>query len=415
MKGKEILIIAYRFPPMGGIGTRRWAKFAKYLVNRNYTVHVVTSQYPYLDKVNWLNDIKHKNIKVHYLKTDYPAWVIKGGNGLWFRIKFKMWRITVQKKKYYLDPAQGWEKYFLPYSRDLIRNRKIKNVIVTGPPNSLHYYATYLKIEIPQINLIQDYRDQWNDSIDFEYKTYLKQFWHKEQSALMELFTITYSDKILFVSNDMRNNYLNLYSNYSNKFDVLHNGFDKDDYPANSQKNCDQFKVVYIGGLAFGRELIVPQIAEAIIVLNDDFINQNLKFTFYSNLSLSQFKNDKNFNIICKHFIFNDYIPFDRIPETLQSYSFGLSVNSKVNPHAFGTKVFDYMAMGMNIIHISEEGELSSILRNKNQLVSDFCTESLKMLLINMKKSCKDNKLENENYDQFDLAVLTEQLETHFK
>lgn len=415
MIGKEILIISYRFPPMGGIGTRRWAKFAKYLANLDYIVHVVTSQYPHLDKVNWLKDIQHPNINVHYLKSDYPTWVIKGGTGLWFRFKFKIWRNSVKIRKYYLDPAQGWEKYFIPYTRDLIRNRKIKNVIVTGPPNSLHYFATFLKVEIPQINLIQDYRDQWNDSIDYEYKTYLKHFWHKERSAFMELFTITYSDKILFVSSDMKSNYSNLYKNYADKFDVLYNGFDSDDYPVESLVNERKFNIIYIGGLAFGRELVVNQLAEAINELNDEFINQNLKISFYSNLTLTQYINDRNFNIIKKHFTFNDYIPFNEIPDKLKNYSFGLSVNSKANPHAFGTKVFDYMAMGMKIVHISDDGELSSILRSKGQFVSNFCTESLKGLLINMKNSFIDAKQNNVNYDQFNLSILTNKLITLFE
>ena len=47
-----ILIVAYQFYPRGGVGTRRWSKFVKYL-STDHEVHVLSAKYPYEDKVNF--------------------------------------------------------------------------------------------------------------------------------------------------------------------------------------------------------------------------------------------------------------------------------------------------------------------------------------------------------------------------
>jgi hypothetical protein len=77
----DILIIAYKFPPMGGIGTRRWAKFSKYLARKGYKVHILTINYPYIDKMNWYKDIAdEKKIIIHRVKPCYPLALLKEYN-----------------------------------------------------------------------------------------------------------------------------------------------------------------------------------------------------------------------------------------------------------------------------------------------------------------------------------------------
>ena len=69
---KHILLASYVFPPYPDIGSRRWAKFAKYLARDGFNVHVVAARNPFKEQSLWTADIKHENIYLHYLPPFFP-------------------------------------------------------------------------------------------------------------------------------------------------------------------------------------------------------------------------------------------------------------------------------------------------------------------------------------------------------
>ena len=73
-----ILLICHGFPPVRGIGGRRWAKFAKELARRGYTVHVIRSagSKGRMDSL-WSEDTRHEGIVHHPLPHAYPAVMTK--------------------------------------------------------------------------------------------------------------------------------------------------------------------------------------------------------------------------------------------------------------------------------------------------------------------------------------------------
>ena len=161
---KNILIIAYKFPPMGGIGTRRWAKFAKYFTKLGYKVHILTIEYKKEEEINWFHDIKdNENIIIHRIKSGYPLWLMNLSSNKAISFVQKVCNFLLKKTFFYIDIAQNWAKYMIPEAKKIILDNDIQNVIVTSPTHSVAYYATYLKIDLPHINLIQDFRDNWND------------------------------------------------------------------------------------------------------------------------------------------------------------------------------------------------------------------------------------------------------------
>ena len=201
---KEILVIAYKFPPMGGIGTRRWAKFAKYLAKDGYRVHILTINYNKIDNVNWLHDVEgNENIIIHRVNSGYPLWLMTLSSNRYLEWFQKVLNVILKRTFFYMDVAQNWAKYMLPEAKKIIKDNGIKNVIVTSPPHSIAYYASYLKIDLPHIQLIQDFRDNWNDDVPYEYPQTLKFFWQKEKSAYMEWFVVKYSDIIMNVTQDI--------------------------------------------------------------------------------------------------------------------------------------------------------------------------------------------------------------------
>lgn len=399
---------------MGGVGSRRWAKFSKLLARRGYEVEVITTKYPYVDKVNWSYDVEHPNISVHHIKAGIASTLLKESKSNIERIVGYIFNRLFKPLFYYLDSGQRWHKYLIPYARHLIRQKKIRNVIVTGPPSSVHYFASFLKIENPLINLIQDFRDTWNDDIDYEYKTSLRFFWQKERSAMMEDFAFFHADKIIFVTKDIETRYSKQYPIFQDKFAVVYNGYDRDDLRHSMSKVSNangSFSLVYAGNLGLGREKAIPLLAEAIDLQDDDYVS-DLRINIFSNIRLKDFEDHPSYQSIRRHVSFQDPVDPQQISEIISSHSYGLSINSEIYPYAFGTKVFDYMGAGKKILLISNGGELYDYLKRKGSFAAKYCVSEIASELKKMKMDYLKSGNPVNEYPEFDLETLTDKIES---
>jgi len=412
---KKILIITYKFPPMGGIGTRRWVKFAKYLSKLGYQVHILTRDYHFIDKTTWSDDVD-KNIIIHKFKSYYPSWLLsESSNYFTFQIK-RYSNFILKKTLFYLDNAQYDAKNILSNSKGIIEKYQIQNVIATGHPVSINYISSYLKIDNSDINLIQDYRDNWNDLNLYQYGKSggFCFFKRKEESARKEFFTLFYADKVLNVSEDLTLKLAKKHKSLEDKFLTLTNGYDHDDFNNITSSNTS-FNIIYAGSLFNERIEAVYLLLDAIISLNDAYINNNFRVVIYSNYNVGRM--DKKYEkLINKNIIFKAFIPPREVLKEISTFSFCLSINSKFASYAFGTKIFDYMALNKSILHVSNRGALFNMIKEKNQFVSEYNLEEMKETLLNMKEYYINNinNAQQENYEEFSIFELTLKLEKLF-
>ena len=410
---KNILIIAYRFPPMGGIGTRRCAKYAKYLAKLGYKVHVITIQYDRVDAMNWLYDIEdNNNIIVHRVKSGYPLWLMYTSKNKYINFIQKALNLVLKRTFFYMDIAQNWGKYMLPKAKEIIAENNIDNVIVTNPPPSVSYISTYLKIELPQINLIQDFRDSWNDDIDYVFPGTLKFFWQKEKSAYMEWFVVNHSDYIVNVTEDITKRTKNKFKQYSNKFLTIYNGFDKDDIAnlVSISKESNKIRIIYAGGLGLGRIKALELIMDILLDMPLSEL-EKLEINIYTSFDTQ--KLDEKYNRLLGSIIkFRKLVAPSQIFKEIALHDYALSINSPMYPYAFGTKIFDYMMLNKKIIHISNEGELSQVLRDSKQLVANYEKDNIRKIfnitMLNQKRS------DDGMYHQFDIENLIKEYEKLF-
>lgn len=411
---KDILIITYKFPPMGGIGTRRWVKFAKYLNKSGYNVHILTANYKSSDKSNWLHDIDEE-INIYKFKTKYPLWLLSETQNKITKQFKRYTNFILNKTFFYLDIAQYDFKNILLSAKKIISDNNISNIIATGHPVSINYISTYLKIDNPNLNLIQDFRDNWNDLSNYHYPNGLKFFFQKKNSVYKEFITIFYSDIIINVSDDLTKMLKNRYKSIDNKkFITINNGYDKDDFKEKYHGDDIKFNIIYTGSLYNKRIEAVNLLLEAILELDDEFINNNLKIVFYTNFNISKL-NNKYKSLVNSIIIFKPFVSPSEINKLISNFRYCLSINSEFAPYAFGTKVFDYMALNKKILHISNGGSLYDLLDSKNQFVSNYNLISMKNILIDMKNDYLKNS-DNHliKFNDFELENLTLKLEKHF-
>ena len=63
---KKVLLVCYEFPPNTGIGGRKWAFLAKYLVREDIELHVLTKENKNLEDFAWGLDLHE--VKKHFLE-----------------------------------------------------------------------------------------------------------------------------------------------------------------------------------------------------------------------------------------------------------------------------------------------------------------------------------------------------------
>jgi glycosyltransferase involved in cell wall biosynthesis len=242
----SILLIAYLFPPAGGVGVQRALSFAKYLPQFGHEVHVLSARNPSCPTMDRaLTRFVPPEVSVHRSFTpELP-----------FRLRTKLWGLVASRqdrsvsasgapqaksggikaiisnqarKVFSPDPEIVWTPFAVSAARRIIRRHGINVVLITVPPFSSLLIGAALKRELPHVKVISDFRDEW---LDFTLSAF---DFHNNDHALrrareIESAAIASSDLVLSVvpsvGEQMRSRYP---EQPASKFRVLTNGFDPD-------------------------------------------------------------------------------------------------------------------------------------------------------------------------------------------
>lgn len=265
--GKNVLIVAYYWPPSGGAGVQRWLKLAKELRRLGHEVHVLTvrtedAHYPHRDET-LLKDVA-PGIHVHRTAAFNPiAW----GKRLFGShanqvassdLKSKQSRrsgiaMRIRSRLFVPDPRKGWNRSAIRKGRDIIAEAGIDVVITTSPPHSTHLIGLALQQE-PGVQWFADFRDPWTDVF------YYEQLQHSRASARRdaryEQQVMAAADRLIVVHDRYREKLEAKYPEFvPNKIHYLPNGYDADDFTqAASPAEGSFFDIVYTGIMAKGYE-----------------------------------------------------------------------------------------------------------------------------------------------------------------
>ncbi|MGL4596310.1 MAG: hypothetical protein ACRCYO_02205, partial [Bacteroidia bacterium] len=168
---KKILLVAFHFPPNPGIGSRRWAKFAKYLAQQGHEVFVLAAEVlpEHQNDTRWLSDVQQERIHTFRLPTNYPTILRSNVKSFSDKLcyRFALAKVNRNQQGTPYDYSGCWQKMLQEKARELIRKEKIKNVVVTVAPFRSAFFMAQLKTEFPELNLIVDYRDPWTTGLAY--------------------------------------------------------------------------------------------------------------------------------------------------------------------------------------------------------------------------------------------------------
>ena len=158
MPDKNILLIAYYFPPLGMGGVGRPLALFRHLPEYGYNVHVVTVKnivypeydYSLLDNLN--TDCVHRTGSFDPSRLLYLAGKRK-------QIQLSV-TATSKRLMLYPDMKRGWVPFAVKRAAKLIETINFDAVITTSPPPSAHLVGLTLKDKY-NIPWIADFRDFW--------------------------------------------------------------------------------------------------------------------------------------------------------------------------------------------------------------------------------------------------------------
>lgn len=406
---------------MGGIGSRRWAKFCKYLCRAGWQIHVITTQYPWVDPVQWGDDVKNlPGLKVVRLPSGYPSILLKTQTGRkkiinWLTSLFRLIHRLIFWKWLNIDYGGLWVESLVSFATKYIREHEIQNLVVTGPPFSLCLAGTLIKSNIPSIQLIFDYRDPWSNDVVSTSK--IHDVNNHINHLAKEALALQVADKIVVVSQQMSDELRNIFSLPREKVTVIYNGFDPEDYYRQPKhrlsKNSNKIRIVYLGTIGLdpnGRLAAVHLIAKALDLLAKN-IRCSFEINFYSdiprNFILKPFSPDER--AIINFFPMVDNVDLQTV---LENSEICLSINRIEDGNAFGTKVFDYMGAKKPILLVSPIGELRKLLEQSGGYVIDYNLQSAVEVLQRIYNDYYSDRLlsiSDKITSRFNLSVLAQQ------
>ena len=261
------------------------------------------------------------------------------------------------------------------------------------------------------INLILDLRDPWEYYLNSGKKWFDN--WRKKVALKNEAFAFEIADKVIFISDLFKKEYSERHPTLSHKFEVVHNGFDIEDFQSVDSSPISNFQMVYLGSLMTERVEALIALAQAIHELNDEYINQHLKINLYShNFVRPKLANTELQATFDKHMILQNTVSVSEVPNVLAKHEYCLTINAKAHANAFGVKTFDYMGLNKKIFLIGPEGDLPKVLKAANQYVADYDINNIKQVLLRMKEDAINNiAVSEDQYQQFELEHLTEKID----
>ena len=240
---KKVLFIANQFPPMGGSGVQRSTKFVKYLWDFNYESIVFTRTIDNmsLKDETLLNDIPNETKIIRTKASECSEW-----QGV-FRIPGK-----VLAKLSVPDSAAVWAKKSRKRALQAIQDNKIGIIYSTSAPYSDHLLALYLKKKMPNLKWVADFRDEWTNNpytLDNPYNPIRTAIEKKMEKAVLEN-----ADRIIANTPVMMKNFIQNNNMSDEKFVVITNGYDKEDFKGITEvkPQNDKMTMVYTG-LLYGR------------------------------------------------------------------------------------------------------------------------------------------------------------------
>lgn len=407
---KNVLVIAYFFPPMGFSGVQRPLKFVKYLADYGWRATVLTTDahayYAFDDSL--LEDLRERDVAIWRLPPSGIFKVVKGRKTLALnneRLRFVANRVS--QFFFIPDNKGGWRRRALQY----LSGNKLKAfdaIFTTAPPFSSHLLAQDLK-DRSRLPVVADFRDAW---LDYPYYRYWTS-WHRQRHARMERRVVEGSDAVITTNPFVRNTFLERYAEADpkEKIHVIEQGFDPEDFaldrgPSFPPSGPDEINYVYSGNFYEDRRPYA--LYEALVIVKQRYPEwyAQMRFTMVGYVQ-EQFRARADELGIGDRFAYCGYVDHTVAVARLKQADvvwFNIGADDKGFETVAPGKVFEYIGSAKPILAIVPPNEIRTILQGFAQafVIPPGNSELFADTLVYLARLKSDNALPKGNSEQID-------------
>ncbi|MBD3233330.1 MAG: hypothetical protein GF315_06355 [candidate division Zixibacteria bacterium] len=368
---KQVLIVAFYFPPLAGGGVQRPLKFVKYLPDYNWQPIVLTINpndiKSYVKDESLLDEIP-SDVRIH--RTFYPDLT-----------RFPLFRGSAAKlffepfKNHFLIPSNEvtWNHFAFRKAVRIIESHRPQAILTTSPPNSVHLIGLKLsrKFSIPWV---MDMRDEWvhpHSSKDFMNLPTKR----RRRERQLESKCLKTADKITVVNSMKKDALITDNALYPEKVGVITNGYDEQDYIDYHHQfppKGNKFKILLMGSLTLQRvgANLVRCVEELLDSNQIDEDKIEIRILTPSNPKhISKYLNKRSSTV----FRFHNHLPHaEAIRMMSENHAFLLLVSEENKPVVPG-KIFEYIRGARLVIgFVPEDGEAARIIDSTS--AGEYCS-----------------------------------------
>lgn len=392
---KKVLIVIYTFPPTGGAGVQRAVKFSKYLPNHNIDLTILTVKkilYHVYDE-SLLNEIhsKTKVVRTNSLDPLRLGYILKSSlrvlkqrknkskvkptntqkNKTSFGAKLKYIYRYLSKILFFIDPQILWLPFVLIRGRREIKKNNLDVIVSMSQPNSL-ILTCYLLSKWSKTPLVLDMRDPWTNDPYFKPPTSVH-FWLYRK---IEKMAYNHAQKIIVISESMKEAIANSHPNVIEKVIVLPNGFDSEDMASKikNQELTNNIKIInYTGSLYVHHQPALQLFISSLeqVVTKNPNLREKIKVRFVGNVEQSN-RLLINKSKVGTLFELTGYVKHEQaISYTTQAHVLllfiKLDLDRSKDTITIPGKFFEYLGSQKPILYIGPKSETSDIILETKQ------------------------------------------------
>ena len=343
-------MIAYYFPPLGGAGVQRSAKFAKYLARQGWQVKVISVFPPPFEPLDTSMEAEIDQKLIEVNRVQYQAR---------FRQFDKLpggWRLRALFDNWFQFPdrMQGWFAPALAAAESICQENPGIPILSTSAPYTAHLIARELKRQFGSL-WIADFRDEWSQNPYFIAAT--RYHFRRHQKA--EKAVLTEADLIISVTENITQGLQKIAPATKADFQTIPNGFDPEDFASLRSVPSKYWTLTHIGTLNQAREQLLRPVIAALKDLTTRGIipPQELKLQL---IGVGKGYNSEFAGLDWLEV--QGYLPHSEAIMAMNGCNIAILAES--NPAAFTGKIFEYLALKKPILGlIHPESPAAQLIR----------------------------------------------------
>lgn len=388
---RRILILSYTFPPEGGIGGRRWAKFAKYLQRAGVDVSVIAANTGRKQDSPWTTDIE--GLKVKRFRSAYPT-VLGTSPGTFFDKLQYRWSLFVARQRSKgspYDKAIGDRKHMTVLFEAEMHTFQPHVVIATGAPFLLLSFIAEMRSMYPSSLFIADFRDPWTWGETFGYRSLSSRrlaFELRMEAKVIEAFNVITSPWPSMID------HLKLaYPKSLDKFHLLSHAYDTDDLPPMTSVpqigKRNRKRIIYGGSLYAQVESECTILAQFIAKHQGDF-----QWDIYSDSFPRWLESGPSIKL-------HPSVASRQFLHSASTADWLLLLIPDLLKDGVPTKVLEFLAIGKPVLIMGASGKLSQfVMEFGSGLLAENESDLAKILFSNFEPSINKSRLATYRYDK---------------